>query len=233
MSAQMAAARQGKSTFVPGVERRGGVVQALLLCGAAAFVLYVALDAVSALRYDGYSYRSQTISELSAIGAPTRGLWVVFGAVYGLLTLAFALGTWLAAGTSLRLRLMGALLFMWSALALCAWPFAPMHQREILAAGGSDVRDTMHLVLASVDSVLSMAVVVLGAGLFGRRFRWYSLATLALMLVFGMVTGMQAPDVQDNGSTPWLGIAERITVFGSMLWMAVLALGLVRRQRTE
>ena len=39
--------------------------------------------------YQGYSFASQTIGELSAIGAPTRQLWVPLGIVYTLLVAAF------------------------------------------------------------------------------------------------------------------------------------------------
>ena len=37
-----------------------------------------------AMQWEGYSSVSQTVSELSAIGAPTRPLWVVLGRAYTL-----------------------------------------------------------------------------------------------------------------------------------------------------
>jgi hypothetical protein len=46
----------------------------LLACGVLSSLLYVATDALGAMRREGYSYVSQTVSELSAIGAPTRPL---------------------------------------------------------------------------------------------------------------------------------------------------------------
>jgi hypothetical protein len=39
---------------------------------------------------------------------------------------------------------------------------------------------------------------------------------------------MAAPEVEANEPTPGLGIYERIAVFGSMVWMAILALALLR-----
>ena len=56
--------------------RRSTGTKALLACGAGSTLFYFGMDAVAALLYDGYSYTDQTISELSAIGAPTRSLWV-------------------------------------------------------------------------------------------------------------------------------------------------------------
>src|SRR5688572_10158430 len=102
-----------------------------------------------AMQWEGYSSTSQTISELSAIGAPTRSLWLLPGAVYTVLVTAFGWGVWTSGGRSRALRAVGGLIMAYGALGL-AWPFAPMHLREALAAGGSTLSDTMHIVLASV-----------------------------------------------------------------------------------
>jgi hypothetical protein len=48
------------------------------------------------------------------------------------------------------------------------------------------------------------------------------------VLAFGAFTGMDASKVSHNDPTPWVGITERIAVFGSMLWISVLAIGLLR-----
>ena len=44
---------------------------------------------------------------------------------------------------------------------------------------------------------------------------------------------MDASKVADNEPTPWVGITERIAVFGSMLWIAVLAIALLRVQASR
>ena len=46
------------------------VRKALLVCGILASLLYIAM--MQGIRYDGYNWVSRTVSELSAIGAPTR-----------------------------------------------------------------------------------------------------------------------------------------------------------------
>jgi len=203
--------------------------RAALVGGAASTILYVGLDAVSALIHDGYSYRGQTISELSAVGAETRSLWIPLGLLYSVLVIAGAAGVWASAGQRRALRVVAILLGAVGVIGLVAWPFAPMHQREVLAAGGDTFADTMHLVLGGVDTALFLLMMGIGAATFGRRFRLYSIATIVAVLVFGALTGMESPKVADNESTPWIGITERIAVFGSMLWISVLALGLLRR----
>jgi hypothetical protein len=108
----------------------------LLVCGILSSLLYVAMTVFMAMQWEGYSSASQTVSELSAIGAPTRSLWVPLGAVYTVLVTAFGWGVWRSAGRSRAVRIVGGLLVAYGALGVL-WPFAPMHLRDTLAAGGS------------------------------------------------------------------------------------------------
>ncbi|MDQ4012322.1 MAG: DUF998 domain-containing protein, partial [Thermoproteota archaeon] len=60
--------------------------------------------------WEGYSFTSQAISELSAIGAPTRPLVVTLGIIYDVLLIAFGLCVWIiAAGQRRAPRLIGGL----------------------------------------------------------------------------------------------------------------------------
>ena len=52
------------------------IVSELLLCGIFSSLIYAGMNILCGMRYDGYSFTSQTVSELSAIDAPTRPLWV-------------------------------------------------------------------------------------------------------------------------------------------------------------
>src|SRR6185436_5829946 len=51
-------------------------------CGIGASVLFVAMTLFVGLFWEGYSVVSRVPSELSAIGAPTRRLWIGLGIVY-------------------------------------------------------------------------------------------------------------------------------------------------------
>jgi hypothetical protein len=206
------------------------VRKVLLICGILSSLLYVGADILAAMLYEGYSYTSQTISELSAIGAPTRPLLALTGIVYLFLVIAFGLGVWKSAGRRRSLRITGGLLVAYGLVGF-VWPFAPMHQREVLAAGGGTLSDTMHLILSAVDSLLFLLIIGFGAAAFGKRFRLYSIATIIALLVFGALTGMDAPRVGANEPTPWLGVMERINVFGAMLWILVLSIVLLREEK--
>jgi hypothetical protein len=67
----------------------------LLFCGILSSVIYLGTDSAGALRWNGYSYTSQTISELMAFDAPSRPLVLPFFFVYDVLLIAFAFGLWL------------------------------------------------------------------------------------------------------------------------------------------
>ena len=63
----------------------------LLTCGIVSFLYYAAMNIFIPMWYEGYNSASQTISELSAIGAPTKQLWVPLIFVY-MLFADFGLG---------------------------------------------------------------------------------------------------------------------------------------------
>jgi hypothetical protein len=203
----------------------------LLVCGIVASLLYVAMDRIAAMLYQGYSSFSQAPSELSAIGAPTADLWFWLGIPYTFLTIAFGWGVWKSAGQNRPLRIVAGLI-LFSGFLGFIWPFGPMHQREVLAAGGGTFSDTLHLILSGVTVPLFLLTTGFGAAAFEKRFRVYSIATMVIGFVFGALTGMQAPKLQANLPTPWMGLWERINIAVYMLWIVVLAIKLLRSGET-
>jgi hypothetical protein len=187
------------------------------------------MDLLASRRYRGYSVKDHTISELSAIGAPTRPPWLAFSILYQALAFAFACGVLRAPAVRPPVRLVGWLLMALAGVGLLWW-IAPMHRREVLARGGGDWRDRMHLVLGGSSALLFFGTVGAGAFAFGRRFRILSFATIAVTLVAGAKMSTLAPGIERNAPTPWLGAWERIAVEGSMLWQAVFSAALLLRR---
>lgn len=198
-------------------------LELLLACGILSPLLFVARNVFVPRLFDGYRLASQTVSELSAIGAPTRPLWVWLGTVYCLLFAAFGWGVWKSAGLNRPLRVAGSLMVANGVVSLF-WP--PMHLR------GQELTltDTMHIIWTIVTGLLMMLAVGFAAAAFGKRFRLYSSATLMIFFVFGALTGMEGPRVAANLPTPWIGVWERIIIAAQMLWIAVLAVTLLRNQ---
>ena len=195
----------------------------LLICGILSSLLYTAVNVFVPMLYEGYSSVSQTVSELSAIGAPTRTLWVLLCIPYTLLVTAFGWGVWMSARRNHPLRIVGGLMIVYGVIGL-AWPFAPMHLR----GDGFTLTDTMHIVLASVTVLLMLLAIGFGTAAFGKRFRFYSIATMVILLAFGALTGLDGPRIAANLPTPWVGVWERINIGVFLLWVVVLAVALLR-----
>jgi len=196
--------------------------EVLLVFGVVSSFLYVTMNIVSTLVWREYSSASQTVSELSAIGAPTRALWLPMGFLYTALVTAFGWGVRQAGRESRALRTVGGLLIVYGLLGLI-WPFAPMHLRPALAAGGGTLSDTVHIVLGIVTVLLMLVAIGVGAAAFGRRFRVYSVATLIVLFACGVLTGLDAPGISSNQPTPLIGVWERINIGAFLLWVAVLS----------
>jgi hypothetical protein len=141
-------------------------------------------------------------------------------------TIAFTFGLILA-GRIRVLRIVGGLIVAYGALGL-VWPFAPMHLREALAAGGSTLSDTMHIVLGGVTVVLMLLAIAFGAAALGKRFLVYSIASLVILVAFGALTFLDAPRIAANLPTPWIGVWERINIGVFLVWVVVLAVSLLR-----
>jgi hypothetical protein len=82
----------------------------LLAAGIISSLLYLAMNPLVPTQWPDYSSTSRVVSELSAIGAPTRPLWVMLGMVYTLLVVAFGRGVWMASPDNRRLRVAGILI---------------------------------------------------------------------------------------------------------------------------
>ena len=129
----------------------------LLVCGILSSMLYAAMTVVIAMQWEGYSSTSQTISELSAIGAPTRPVWVRLGAVYTVLVTAFGWGIWRSAGRNRALRIVGSFILAYGLLG--ALSRRRRLTRERRAVGEADVeRDAILPRNRSRDMALASGV---------------------------------------------------------------------------
>lgn len=75
---------------------------------------------------------------------------------------------------------------------------------------------------------LSPRLIGFGATANGKWFRSYSYATILILIVMGVWAFLDVPRLEANLPTPWLGVRERINIYGYMLWLAVLAIVLWR-----
>jgi hypothetical protein len=171
----------------------------LLLCGVLSPLLYAVADTLAGLRWEGYNFRDQTISELGAIGAPSRPLFAALLIPAYLLLVAFGAGLWQSAEGRRGVRVAAGLVIGFGALALTVGQFAAMRVR-----GAEQGRAGMwHLVEGGVAMV-----------------------TLAVMPAFGVWSVLEAPRINAGLATPWVGVRAHVFWYTCQLWFLVLAVTL-------
>lgn len=208
-----------------------GMRRALIACGIVSSLLYLATDVVGGLRYQGYSFTSQAISELGAIGAPSKAFVDPLFTAYQFLVFMFGIGLLReAAGRNRALRFTATMLAGYGAIGF-ATTFAGRTRFAMQQRGaGSLATDAPHIILTAVLLAMLLLAIGIGACALGRRFRIYSFATLFTVVAFGALTARFAARLAAGQPTPGLGILERMDVYAAMLWVAVLGIA-IRRNR--
>lgn len=198
----------------------------MLLCGVFSPLLYAVADALAGWYWGAYSFRDQTISELGAIGAPSRPLFTALLIPTYLLLVVFGVGVWRSADDNRRLRIAAGLLIAFGVIAVTIGPFVSMQMR----ATEQGLAGALHLIEGGMEMLILFAAMGFAAASLGSGFRRYTIITMVLVLLFGAWSGMDAPDVEAGLATPWLGVKERIFWYTYQLWFAVLALRLLRQR---
>lgn len=199
--------------------------------GVAAAVITIPALVLGGARWPGYDPLTQTVSQLVAHGAPTRGPLTAVFAVYNGLLLGFGLALAGAAGVvrSARPGWGRAAGRRVVALALLGWLLLLLPvDRPGVARSATGVA---HAVVAGGMAVLAVAVALQGgrwlraAGLGGHgRLSRLMAGLMAACAVWTFVA------LQRGGPA---GLAERLLIGCYELWMAVVALRLARALTTE
>jgi hypothetical protein len=210
-----------RTTYVIRIETK----KVLLVCGILSTIVYVVAIILGALQWKEYDSISQTVSELFAIDAPSARLVIPLLLIYSIFVFAFGMGVWLSAGTKRILRVVAGLIIAKEILGVIATLFAPMHMRGIEVS----LTDTMHGVLTAVGVLLCMLPTVgFGALIFGKGFRIYSVITIMIFLIFGILAGMNGSKIAENQPTPLAGVWERINILTYFIWVIIFTVKLLR-----
>ena len=200
--------------------RRRHARKALLACGPVSSLLYLlAIDVVTPLAHPSYhAYGDQMVSELMAADAPSRELLLWLFVPYNVLVFGLACGVWMSSAAKRSGRVVATLLLAYGVMSIAGLLLFPMDLRGTV----DSTRDPLHIAATGVMSLFIVAAM--GAGAFMRRgaFRVYSIATVATVMVFGALAALLAGPMP--GPTPWVGLAERVNIYASMVWFAALAL---------
>ncbi len=200
--------------------------QLLLACGILSSLLYVAADVFGGMRYEGYSFTSQAVSELMATGAPSERFVDPIFLAYGVFALVFGVAVVReAAHRNRALRITGALLIGYAVAGFTGPTLFPMYPRGV----SSRASDVPHMVLTGALVLLLLLAMGFGAFALGKRFRVYSFATILTVIIFGVLTMPYPARMSAGLPTPGFGIVERVNIYASLTWVVVLAIALLRR----
>jgi hypothetical protein len=87
--------------------------------------------------------------------------------------------------------------------------------------------------MSAITLLLLMLLIGFGAAGLGKGFRIYSMASMGIFITFGILTSLETPGITTNMATPMIGVWERINIGTYMIWMIVLAVLLMKRDRTN
>jgi uncharacterized protein DUF998 len=144
--------------------------------------------------------------------------------IHDVLVFAFGVGVIRASGRR-SLSWVGGLLIAIGVTGL------PTHTVWAMSSRGMEggFNDTMHIILSAVFSVLVIAAMVLSAVAYRGWFRVYAVATLVVVVGFGMASAFAIQGITQN-DTPWAGGYERINAYAYFAWLIVLAITVMRRE---
>jgi Protein of unknown function (DUF998) len=197
-------------------------VRPLLACGIAAPSLSLASDILACARWRGYSPVRQSISELSAVGAPTRSLVTALDLVRDGLLVAFAAGVSGSAGANRALRATGTLVLANCAIHAFAAAFLPRDYSEPTWSPGN----TANTVVMATSVGCSIAAMATGAVALPGPFRAVS---AGIPSSFAGLTALALLVPWPEGAPPTsTGAQERTMAYAYHLWLAGLAIVLLR-----
>jgi hypothetical membrane protein len=198
-------------------------VRLLLAGGIVASAVTIAGDLVAGMVTKGYSFVEQSISELGAVGVPTRALVLPVDVARGVLFLGMGAGVWSLAGERRAVRLTGGAIIANAAVGL-VFAALPRHLDEP-AGSPANTANTIAGALGVACFVAAMGFASVG---FRGWFRAVSVGTLLGYLgltVFGLAVVGQAAEPRP----PTIGIQERTMLYAYLVWIVLLAIALWRR----
>jgi len=185
---------------VSAVIRHSMIRKVLLVCGHHRFAALRRFRHTRCHVLGGLRYTAQSVSELRAIGAPTRHLLVPLLVIYSVLEITFGLGVWGAAGQKRASRITGVLLIGLGVVDLVVAPFFPMHLRGTEGT----LTDTMHIILTSVTVLLILLIIGL------EPLQTKVVPPLLVRYTLDphrewCLAFLDAPQIAANLPTPWIG----------------------------
>jgi len=212
---------QGSSHYGEGIPVTH--LNVFFICGMLSPLFYIAMTIVGGVITPDYSHVYHAVSELMQRGAPHKALMDGFLILSNISNLLFGLGVFLFFYQTNRYNKTGFAgvisLFLIGLIGILITLFFPMDPRDSqLTTPG-----LMHLILVSILAILSLATPILfGLSLWKEsaflKFAKYSFISAIVILVTGGLAAAAALT-----PSPYMGLAERVTIGMNMQWMFIFA----------
>lgn len=199
------------------------MLRKLTIFGALGALIYLIHVVLGGILWEGYSHLMQPISDLTATGAPDRGLLNVITFIYGVFSIIFSISAYLyIRNFAPKIAVIGMFLFLAMHVVSITYGLFPQD------LPGSPVTFTgvMHLIITGIIIPLTIASPILvGLGTIKikgfKRYGIYSIITGVLILIAGGTTAFFFIN-----KLPYFGLIERINIGFLQLWMVITSIKL-------
>lgn len=198
-----------------------------LPCGILASLLYIGIDILAGTSWQGYSFISQSISDLTSTGAPTRSLVVSLYLVYAALMITFGWGVWQLGKQKSTMRIVGCLIIGNAILNSVVSLFFPLHRGEPMCTPAN----LMNVIPMAIGMFCFLGAMGFGAASFRNWFRFYSSGILFLYFVLSFVGVVLPSRIPAWQRSPTTGIQERTMVIFYLSWVIALAINIWKMER--
>lgn len=209
---------------------RKSIWQLLSLTGLIGVLFYTAHVLIGGFLWQGYSHLSQTISELTANGAPDAGFLSILTTIYGILMIIFSVSLYFifrALEVKNVARIGAILLIVMEVTSLGGYSFFPLDE----AGSTMNFQNIMHIVVTAVVVLTTLSCFYFtGIGLlktpgFSKIGRF-----VLIMAVIITVAGFATPMTMASG-LPFSGLVERLNIFSIQTCLSVLSIYFFLRQK--
>jgi hypothetical membrane protein len=199
------------------------MLRKLTIFGALGALVYVIHVVLGGILWEGYNHLMQPISDLTASGAPDRGLLSLITLIYGVFSIIFSISAYLYIKKfTPKIAKIGMLFFLAMHVVSITYGLFPQD------LPGSPVTFTgvMHLIITGVIiplTILSPLLVGLGFRRI-RAFKNYGIYSIVTGIVIFIAGGAAA--IFFINKLPYFGLVERINIGFLQLWMLITSLKL-------
>ncbi|MDL2292556.1 DUF998 domain-containing protein [Acholeplasma sp. OttesenSCG-928-E16] len=195
------------------------IISVMCLSGVIAFIFYILHDIIGALNYPGYDWLSQAVSDLTAVGAPSRIIAGGLSSVYGVFScMCLVLSCLYFCDKENKLFRLGIYLFtLMSFISSIGYNLFPLSES---GTSGTTFQDIMHVyvitVLVVLLSITSLVLITIG-GLRNKTNMFFTI-TAIIALILMMIGGIGFNIVPEEIK----GLIERFSNYSAVIFTAII-----------